>query len=84
METHTIIILVLSYLISVIHNYLYFKEAYSKTGIWSYSYASKLDLWVTFVPIFNTIVCIIFLFIHPRKQTIKEKEKLTNFFKPKR
>lgn len=56
-----ILILVLSYLVSLLVTWKFFQKAHSKGGRWSGVTPNILDFLMTITPIFNTIVAIIYI-----------------------
>ena len=75
-------ILILVYIISVFGMYFYWKLAYSKGGIFEDEFTDWGCLFLTFSPIFNTILLGSWIFDYPIKRTKTEKlRELKNFDK---
>lgn len=77
-----IVFFLVFYFVSFFIAYKYVQIAHSKEGRWSNLDADNSDLMVTIIPVLNSFVMIVWLFISPYRNT-KKKNK-NGFFKIKR
>lgn len=77
-------IIILVYLLSVIFNYLHIKIGYSEGGRYENSDPEMIEFWFTFIPVFNTIICVVsWACFYPVKQN-RRKFNLIKFFNIKK
>ena len=64
-----VIILVLIYLLSVGFSLLFFKIAFSKNGRWRHLEMKRMDWFLTFIPVINTMFSLVgWIGFNPKKQ----------------
>jgi len=67
-----IILIVLVYLISTFGMYKYFQKLYSKNGIYEGIEPHGMDLFLTFCPVYNTILNFLWIASYPVKLDYKK------------
>ena len=73
-------IIISIYLLSVIFSYRYIKLSYSEGGRYETSNPEIIELVFTFMPAFNTIICVVsWICLYPIR-TEKRKLNLIKFF----
>lgn len=67
------------YIVSFCFVYLWLKIAFSKNGIWENTDATKSEMFITILPLFNTIALSLW-FNWPRKRAPRETLNSNRFF----
>ena len=79
-----IIIFSISYLLSVIITWNFIRIAHSKGGIYSYSKPDLMDVLITFMPILNTFIGVVYWLCFPPNAKYKIDFRLNKFFNVKK
>ncbi len=78
-----IIVGIVVYAVSVFLSYIWTNIAYSKGGIYNKLDVKKIDFYTSFIPILNTVKCVIFwIFWFPIER--KKSDFATKFFRIKK
>lgn len=77
-------IIILIYLLSVIFSYFYIKLCYSEGGRYETGDPEIIELFFTFMPVFNTIICAVSWLCYYPVRTEKRKCNLIKFFNIKK